>query len=104
MAEGLDYLKKDRVVLIQVLLYLIPWFSTFSMQSLMPIFALDVLKVDARGYGWLLTASGFGSVISVLSLASLGNYTHKGMILIVSGVLLGFFTAGFGASQIFLYH
>lgn len=101
MAEGLDYLKKDRVVLIQVLLYLIPWFSTFTMQSLMPIFALDILKVDARGYGWLLTALGLGSVISLVGLASMGNYTHKGMFLIISGVLLGLFTAGFGASQVF---
>lgn len=101
LVVGLQYLRSERVVLIQVLLYLIPWFSTFAMQNLMPIFALDILKVDARGYGWLLTASGLGSVISLVGLASLGNYTHKGMILIVSGVLLGFFTIGFGASNIF---
>jgi len=101
MTEGLDYLKKDRVVMIQVLLYLVPWFSSFSMQSLMPIFALDILKVDATGYGWLLTAVGLGSVLSVLGLASMGNYTHKGMILIVTGALMGIFTIGFGASQWF---
>lgn len=101
MVEGLEYLKRDRVVLIQVLLYLIPWFSSFSMQNLMPIFAIDILKVDATGYGWLLTALGLGSVISLIGLASMGNYTHKGMILIISGVLMGLFTAGFGASQVF---
>lgn len=101
MAEGLEYLKKEKVVLIQVLLYLLPWFSSFSIQSLMPIFALDILKVDAKGYGWLLTASGLGSVISLISLASLGNYRRKGMILMVSGVLMGLFTIWFGASQLF---
>ncbi len=37
---------------------------------LMPVFARDVLHVDARGYGMLLTASGVGATIGALTVAS----------------------------------
>lgn len=37
---------------------------------LMLVFARDVLEVPARGFGMLMTASGFGATMSVLTLAS----------------------------------
>ncbi len=42
----------------------------FSFTVLMPVFARDVLHVPARGFGALLTASGIGATIGVLTLAS----------------------------------
>ncbi|MDR7419217.1 MAG: MFS transporter [Armatimonadota bacterium] len=37
---------------------------------LMPVFARDVLGVEARGFGMLMTASGVGSTIGALAMAS----------------------------------
>jgi MFS family permease len=42
----------------------------FSYNVLMPVFAREVLNVPARGYGALLTATGVGATIGVLTLAS----------------------------------
>lgn len=41
-----------------------------SFTVLMPVFARDVLHVPAQGFGMLMTASGLGATIGVLTLAS----------------------------------
>lgn len=41
-----------------------------SFTVLMPVFARDVLRVSAQGFGMLMTASGLGATIGVLVLAS----------------------------------
>ena len=41
-----------------------------SYTILMPVFARDVLRVQAHGFGMLMTASGLGATIGVLTLAS----------------------------------
>jgi MFS family permease len=41
-----------------------------SYTILLPVFARDVLRVDAGGFGMLMTASGLGATVGVLTLAS----------------------------------
>jgi len=44
---------------------------------LLPVFARDVLHVDATGYGFLMAANGLGALIGALALASLGDSPYK---------------------------
>jgi len=61
----------------------------YSSGTLMPVYAKDVLQLDARGLGILTAAPIVGSLISSLALAFLGNSQRKGRILMVNGLLIG---------------
>lgn len=47
-------------------------------QAFMPVFAKDILDLNASGLGWLLACSGIGAVIGSLGIAFLGDFKHKG--------------------------
>lgn len=61
--------------------------------ALLPIFAVDILHVGARGFGWLRTAPSLGAVSMALMLA----HAPKGKR---AGRLLLWAVAGFGAATI----
>jgi MFS family permease len=52
-------------------------------QSFMPVFAVDVLHLDAAGLGWLLTCSGLGGLTGSIIIASLGDFDYKGGLFVV---------------------
>ncbi len=52
-------------------------------QSFMPVFALDVLNLDAAGLGWLLTCSGVGGLTGAIIIASLGDFEYKGALFVL---------------------
>jgi MFS family permease len=59
--------------------------------TLMPIYARNILLVDASGLGWLSTANSLGSIIATLAIAALGDFKKKGLVVLVSSF-------GWGAS------
>ncbi|MDA0768997.1 MAG: hypothetical protein BZY79_00630 [SAR202 cluster bacterium Casp-Chloro-G4] len=64
--------------------------------QVLPAFAKDVLRVNASGAGWLISASGIGSLFGSMYMASLGNTRHKSALLIgmitLFGVMLFFYS------------
>lgn len=70
LADGLRYVRDTPVVLLSVAVVGIV--STFGMNFnvLVPALASDVLDVGAEGLGFMLAASGIGSVIAALAVAS----------------------------------
>lgn len=71
-----------------------------SFHVLMPVFARDVLHVPARGYGILLTASGIGATIGVLTLATVRPARLGAVILGTSTVFVAMLAA-FAASAVY---
>ncbi|MBI5956963.1 MAG: MFS transporter [Chloroflexi bacterium] len=53
----------------------------------MPVFARDILKVDASGYGSLMAAAGVGALMGAIGLAALGQYGPKGRLLTAGNLL-----------------
>ena len=51
---------------------------------LLPIFATQILHLDAFQLGLLFSASGLGTLIGALTIASLGDFKYKGLLLLVS--------------------
>ena len=98
MLEGFSYLRWHLPIAILLSLYLVPMASNRVYTDLLSVFALDVLHVGAREYGWLYAASGLGAVISLIALAPLGDYRHKGWLLFSTGMALGLSQASYGAS------
>ena len=60
----------------------------FSYMVILPVFARDVLQVGALGLGTFSTATSVGGLLAGLALASLGNYKHKGRLML--GIFLSF--------------
>lgn len=82
MIAGLRYIRgRPRVTAILVIaatvsLLVIPYLV------FLPVFARDVLGMDARGLSLLMAATGIGAVISALLQAFWGNHRHRGKVLL----------------------
>lgn len=68
-------------------------------QAFMPVFADEVLHLDAVGLGVLLTSCGLGSVVGSMVIAMLGDFKFKGPVFIISTAALGAFWALFAVSR-----
>ena len=73
LAEGLRYVRRTRMVLLPILT--VGLVSTFGMNFtvVIPPFVQDVLHGDATTYGFLMAATGIGSIISALGIAFSGR-------------------------------
>lgn len=74
-----------------------------SATLLLPIFAKEILHVDARGYGFLAAAPAIGSVITALVMARLGSFRKQGRLVVASVAIFGFATTAFGISTMFWF-
>lgn len=83
-----------------VLDFLATFFGTATI--LMPVFAKDILHVGPTGLGLLYSAPAIGAVIAGLTLSFLSHHQIKnqGKVIIISVLLYGAATVGFGLSKI----
>jgi MFS family permease len=70
--------------------------------TVLTIFASDVLRVGAHGFGLLQSARGLGAVIGSSFYIGIGQRPYQGKILFVSAILYGGAFALFGISPSFL--
>jgi hypothetical protein len=83
---------------------LLDFLGTFfaSATALLPIFAREVLKVGAQGFGILSAASSVGALIAGVWMSFTGDVRKKGSLLLGAVTVYGFATALYGASQWFI--
>ena len=122
LKEGLDYARKREVILAMVLITFFMNLLLFPYMQMVPVIARDVLGVGPTLMGILQAASGFGSLVGALFIASSSGLRYHGryfiggsalglLALLVFSVsrwyglslpvtiLLGLGTAGFGTMQ-----
>ena len=100
LMEGLRFVWRTPIIVQTMTLdFLATFFASATL--LLPIFATEVLHVDARGYGFLATAPAVGSVITALAMARIGTFQKQGRLVVVSVAIFGLATAGFGISRVF---
>jgi MFS family permease len=83
---------------------LLDFFATFfsSATALLPIFAQDVLRVGARGYGWLYAAPAVGAVaMSAVMIPLTNRIERRGPVLLWAVSGYGLATVVFGFSRSF---
>jgi MFS family permease len=68
-------------------------------QSFMPVFAVDVLHLDAAGLGWLLTCYGAGGLAGSMIVAGLGDFRFKGGLFVIGTAIWGLLWAIFALSH-----
>ena len=71
--EGFAYVAGHRQVRILLLLFAVVGIFGWSYSVLLPAYATDILRVDERGYGALLSANGLGALLGALTVATFGN-------------------------------
>lgn len=98
--EGFVFVRHNGIILSVMLLdFLATLFG--SVQSLLPIFARDVLHVGAAGLGPLYAATSAGAMVAALTMSTRGSIRAQGPTLLISIGLFGLFLVGFGLSHVF---
>jgi predicted MFS family arabinose efflux permease len=97
--EGIRYVRRERRVLSLIGLGLLPFFLVMPVNSLMPIFARDVLHIGPAGLGFLLSAMGGGALLGTLLIATLGNVGRKGLVVFLGLTMMGVGLLLFGLSR-----
>jgi predicted MFS family arabinose efflux permease len=99
--EVVAFLRSDRRARTLVVLTAITSIFGFPFLVLMPVFARDVLRVGAAGYGALTASVGLGAVAGALGVAVLSRRIRKGRTLVVAGTSFGLLVALFAQSRWF---
>ena len=86
LREGIDYVRRTPVVLLAIVV--LGLVATFGMnfQVAIPVLARDILASDASGFGFLMAASGLGSLFAALWLAAAGGLPRPSRL--IGGALL----------------
>lgn len=98
IVQGMKYVSHNPNVLLVLILSTIIVFLAMPYNNLMAIFVDDVLHVGAGGMGILMSLSGVGALAGSVIMAILPN-RKRGMLFIVSGLLLGLALTGFAFSK-----
>jgi MFS family permease len=100
IVEGIRFILGQPVILSSMLL---DFFATFfsSANTLMPIFARDILHVGVVEYGWLSSAQSIGAMVVATIISQLKEIRRQGMTLLISVVAFGIATIFFGLSRTF---
>ena len=97
--EGIRHIQSDLPLLLLIILVIIPSIFVHSTQNLLSVFAVDVLHGGPRVLGLLGACTGIGSLMATFTLASLGNPQIRGMLNMVSILLVTVALTLFGLSS-----
>jgi MFS family permease len=101
-SEGLRFVWRTPIIVQTMTLDFVATFFA-SANQLLPIFATDILKVGAHGFGFLGAAQAAGAVISGLVMARFGTVKNQGKVVIGSVAVFGAATIAFGVSRVFWF-
>ena len=88
LGEGLRYVLANKVILsLTIGVGLVSLFG-IGMLNLLPAWAKDILNGDVTTNGWLVSARGFGSLISALMLAYWGSRKLRGKLWTVGAFVM----------------
>jgi predicted MFS family arabinose efflux permease len=97
--DVLVYIKKEKNILYVLITVLCMVFFSMPYQQLLPVFQ-GILKINATELGVLQLMSGLGSIGGSIILASLPNNKKRGLLMLVSGAILGISLVFFSFSAV----
>jgi len=103
LKESTVYIINHKVILTAIFFSVLMLTIGLPYQTILPVFAKDVFKLEAKGYGFLFAASGFGALLgTILSGLREKEKIKNAMRLSFFGV--GFFMIAFGLSALYFSH
>ena len=104
MGRGIGFVRSNRIF--TFLIGMTFFNSVFGMSYIFmfPVFASETFDSPKAGLGFLNAATGLGGLLGTLVTASLGNFKHKGWLLLGGAVLFGVFLIVFAVtSEVFAF-
>jgi len=80
MKDGFRFVWQRKSLQLLTFLAFAGTFLGMPIITFLPVVARSIFKLDARGYSWLLTAYGIGSVAGALVVAASGQAAKKGRV------------------------
>jgi MFS family permease len=102
LKEGLRFVWRTPIIVQTMTLDFVATFFA-SATALLPIFAAEILRVGARGFGMLAAAPAAGAVVAAFAMARFGNVRRQGATVIASIAIYGAATVAFGLSRVFWF-
>jgi MFS family permease len=99
--EGVQYVRRNSVFSSVIGLVFANSLFGMSFIFLMPVFAGDVLNVDSRGYGFLMTSMGVGTLAGGFLTAAMGRFRRKQLLLLGASGLYGLLLVLFSFSHLY---
>jgi MFS family permease len=99
--EGIHFIINKPIILSTMLLDFVATFFA-SANTLMPIVAVDILKVGVVEYGWLSAAQSVGAVSAALVISQVHDIRKQGAVFLGSVAIFGLATVVFGLSSSFV--
>jgi MFS family permease len=98
MRAGIQFILGQPIILSTMI---VDFFATFfsSANTLMPIYARDVLHVGAVAYGWLSAAQSIGAVAAAVIFSQFRDIRRQGPMFIIAVVVFGVATVFFGLAR-----
>lgn len=95
---GLRYVRDNKTIFTLMVIVFVPIIVAMPFQMLMPVFARSVFGAGEMGLGLLMSSVGIGALLGSTLIASLGNFQHKGLLMLLSGITFGIFLILFSLS------
>ena len=89
LLDGLNFIRKNPLFSFLIGMTFFNSFFGLAYITLMPVFAVDILKVGAEGQGLLMSVGGVGALLATVWLSSRGSTEHKGLLIIGGAVTFG---------------
>jgi len=102
MKEGLIFIRDNYIIRTLILMVGITSLFGIPYVILMPAFARDVFGMGAQGLGMLMACSGLGALAAALTLARLGDFSHKGRMLFISSIVFSLSLLAFSLIKVFV--
>ena len=102
MLEGLDFIRKDSTFTFLIALTFFSSFFGMSYNALLPVFAVEVLRIGAGRLGLLMGVGAIGSLASAIWLASGKGTGSRGLLIFGGAVASGLSIAAFGLTSKFV--
>jgi MFS family permease len=96
LGEGLTFIRQHAIVSFLMAMTFFNSFFGLAYITLMPVLAVDVLHVGAKGQGLLLSVGGVGALLTTLWFSARNTSGSKGWLIIGGGVMSGLSVALFG--------
>ena len=100
--EGMTFIGRNSIFAFLIAMTFFNSFFGMAYVLLMPVFAVDVLEVGARGQGILLGVGGVGALLTTIWLGARGGLERRGLAIVGGAVVFGLGIVAFGLTSQFL--
>ncbi len=97
--EGMTFIGRNSIFAVLIGMTFFNSFFGMAYILLMPVFAVEVLEVGARGQGFLLGLGGVGSLATTIWLGARGGLDRRGLAIVGGAIVFGLSIILFGLTS-----